>query len=110
MSNPEPNPPVPRSAFAPHLKPGRQGASGGDAVTLTEINDDPAKYSHVVKLRKVDLEEWKITSTSVNNGKAVEFPYKNFDWPEGYDPLSNPVVPGERYRGELRAVCLDLAD
>ena len=37
MSNPEPNPPVPRSAFAPHLKPGRQGASGGDAVTLTEI-------------------------------------------------------------------------
>src|SRR3954462_8806195 len=44
------------------------------AVTLTEINDDPAKYGHVVKLRKVDLEEWKITSTSVNGGKPVEFP------------------------------------
>ena len=37
MSNPEPHLPAAKSAFAPHLRPGRQGASGGDAVTLTEI-------------------------------------------------------------------------
>lgn len=64
------------------------------ATHITEINDQPEKYPELVNVRKVDLDEWKITSKSVN-GKEVTFPVDKFEWPEGYDPLANPVTPGE---------------
>lgn len=65
------------------------------ATHLTEINDQPDKYPELINVRKLDLDEWKITSKSVNGGKEVKFPEENFAWPEGYDPLANPVIPFE---------------
>ena len=65
------------------------------ATHLTEINDQPDKYPELINVRKTDLDEWALTSVSVNGGKKVDFPEKDFKWPEGYDPLANPVTPGE---------------
>lgn len=64
------------------------------ALHITEINDQPDKYPELINLRKLDRAEWDLTSVSVN-GKKVDFPEKGWEWPEGYDPLANPVTPGE---------------
>lgn len=64
------------------------------ALNITQINKDPAKFGDLVEVRDVDLEEWKITATSVAGGKLPEFPEKDFKWPDGYDPLAYPVTPG----------------
>ncbi len=63
------------------------------AVTLTEVNDDPAKNPDIISVRKIDLDEWQVANENIN-GKKSEFPVKNFQWPEGYDPIANPVISG----------------
>lgn len=66
------------------------------AERITQINDDPAKYRDLIHVREIDLKEWALARES-ETGKKVsidDFPIKDFKWPEGYDPLNNPVLPG----------------
>ena len=64
------------------------------AVHITEINETPDKFPDLISVRDIDLKEWAIAVEN-QTGKKAEFPEKDFKWPEGYDSLANPVVPGE---------------
>jgi len=59
------------------------------AVHISEMNKDPKKYEDYVQVTDTDLKEWEMIK-----GKGTPFPVTNFKWPEGYDPLENPVKPG----------------
>lgn len=59
------------------------------AVNITQINDNPEKYPNYVKVTETDLKEWRLIK-----GENTPFPVSSFAWPEGYDPLENPVKPG----------------
>lgn len=66
------------------------------AEHLTQINDDPAKYPGLIKVRDIDLTEWKLAYEGYYGKKVSEddFPEKDFKWPSGYDPLNHPVITG----------------
>src|SRR4051812_1166736 len=57
----------------------KKEAPPAKALNFTEINESPEKYNHVVNVRKLDMDEWKITSKSVNGGKDVKFPVEGFE-------------------------------
>jgi hypothetical protein len=56
------------------------------AERITQINEDPAKYREFINVREEDLKEWALAREAETG--------KNFKWPEGYNPLENPVLPG----------------
>lgn len=79
------------------------------AERITQINEDPAKYREFINIREVDLKEWALARES-ETGKKVsldDFPVKDFKWPEGYDPLVNPVLPGADNLDALKGGPLD---
>jgi hypothetical protein len=65
--------------------PKEDAAARKRAVHITQINDEPEQYPEYLKLTKIDREEWDIIT------KKAPLPEKDFDWPEGFDPLKNPV-------------------
>lgn len=65
--------------------PVEDSAARKRAVHITQINDDPENYPDYLKLTKVDKEEWEIIT------KNAPLPQKDYEWPEGYDPLKHPV-------------------
>ena len=65
--------------------PKEDAAARKRAVHITQINDDPEKFPDYLKLTKTDKEEWDIITNK------APLPEKDFEWPEGYDPLNHPV-------------------
>jgi len=59
------------------------------AVHITEMNKDPDKYRDFVQVTDSELAEWEKIK-----GKGTKFPVDSYKWPEGFDPLENPVKPG----------------
>lgn len=66
------------------------------AEHLTVINDDPAKFPGLIRVRDIDVAEWKLAYEGYYGKKVDEadFPVKDFKWPQGYDNLAHPVMPG----------------
>lgn len=56
------------------------------AVRITQINEAPGDYPEYFNILKEDLAEWKLCAE-----EGAQFPYSDFEWPVGYDPLKNPV-------------------
>lgn len=66
------------------------------AEHITEINDEPAKFPGLIKVRDVDVAEWKLAYEGYYGKKVSDedFPVKDYKWPSGYKPLEHPVMPG----------------
>ena len=58
------------------------------AVNITVYNDDPT--SDYIKISDTDLKEWQ-TAAKHYHGTDQEFPERDYQWPNGYDPIKNPV-------------------
>ena len=54
---------------------------------ITQMNDKEDQFPKYTKLRKEDLDDWKRI-----NG-VDKFTVSDYEWPEGFDPLVNPVLP-----------------
>jgi len=60
------------------------------AVTLTKPNEDPVKNPGIINVRDEDLKDWELIQKNAGV-KSPTFPVSDYKWPEGYNPLENPV-------------------
>lgn len=56
------------------------------AVNITKMNDDPGKYPDVFMVTPTDLKEWSYCSEP-----GATFTVKDYQYPDGYNALENPV-------------------
>jgi len=62
-------------------------------IHVTQLNRDPKKRADIIDLRKEDKDDWKLALK--NREGSDRLPVSNFEWPAGFDPLENPVLPDQ---------------